>query len=38
MGPVGSDGLMMEAAVGQGAAEALVKEQEQQRDLNAFFS
>jgi len=29
-------GLMMEAAVGQGAAQAFVEEQEEERDLNAF--
>ena len=29
-------GLVMEAAVGEGATEALVEEQEQERDLHAF--
>ena len=29
-------GLMMETAVGQGAAQALVEEQEQEGDLEAF--
>jgi hypothetical protein len=29
-------GFVVEAAVGEGATEALVKEQEQERDVNAF--
>ena len=36
MWPVGGIGLVMEAAVGQRAAEALVEEQEQECDLDAF--
>jgi hypothetical protein len=36
IGPVLSVGLVVEAAVGEGTAEALMKEQEQESDLDAF--
>ena len=36
VGAVNGIGLMMETAVGQGAAQALVEEQEQERGLEAF--
>jgi hypothetical protein len=36
VGLLGRIGLVMEAAVGEGAAEALVEEQEEERDVNAF--
>ena len=34
--PVIGIGLVMEATVGEGTAEALVEEEEQERDLHAF--
>ena len=37
VGTVGRIGVVMEAAVGEGAAEPLVKEQEQERDLHTFW-
>jgi hypothetical protein len=36
VGPVIGRGAVMKAAVGQGPAEALVKEEKEQGDVNAF--
>ena len=36
VGSMSSIGLMMEAAVGEGSAQPFLKEQEEERDLNAF--
>jgi hypothetical protein len=36
VGPIFGVGLMMESAVGKGSAQAFVKEEEQQGDLDTF--